>query len=631
MSPSTHIPIRKKCPNCGLHTLINKNGTLRKHGKSGNWCHLSHQSPLTDPIPPPFSLLHLTLTSPSHIPALTTINNLSVNEDSPCTSNELPIPSFSDEFTNLPKSHIISRIPRGARLLAAKSYSKTINNLLTNFNSPQHWKEFLLFGFHAFQVPTDKRKLSLTQQIKNRLNDLDNISMDITSTPKLSINPFKIKVNLVGKKIDNLDIKGALRLASSSDTLAPINFQTYTRLAMKHPTHQPSSTEFPGLNPTSYPIEFTPEEVRKAISTFQKDTAHGFEGMRPIYLQDLTIPLLNSQTTLLNSITLLCNRILHGDVPIFAQPIMFGAKLIALTKPNKDLRPIAIGTLFRRLVSKLISARINEKVSTILTSTQLGVDVKGGCESAAHITRIFLQNNPQNKHLIKIDFYNAYNTIKRSVFLKSFINSFPCYSSYILSCYANPSILQYGEYRLSSSEGIQQNDPLGCLLDLHIWYIDEGIISGSPEEDKALEILQKDGPDIGLLLNVDKTEFCQLTSQSPNCHAFKEVMAEELTHLGSPVGGCLAVEAFFQATSNNLNNMEGLLMQLPTHKSFFLIKNFFNIPKILYALRSTAVFKHPKPLRAYESIIKNIMEKITNLKFNSNSWHQPLSSAIKEA
>ena len=83
---------------------------------------------------------------------------------------------------------------------------------------------------------------------------------------------------------------------------------------------------------------------------------------------------------------------------------------------------------------------------------------------------------------------------------------------------------------ISSQSGVQQGDPLGpllfslpllliieeikkeCDLLLNVWYLDDGTLVGTaPEIAKALEIIQKKGPKLGLHLNLSKCEIFWLS------------------------------------------------------------------------------------------------------------------------
>ena len=47
--------------------------------------------------------------------------------------------------------------------------------------------------------------------------------------------------------------------------------------------------------------------------------------------------------------------------------------------------------------------------------TQLGYGVRGGAEAAVHAARKFLQNLEDGHALVKLDFTNAFNSIRRKM------------------------------------------------------------------------------------------------------------------------------------------------------------------------------------------------------------------------
>jgi len=98
------------------------------------------------------------------------------------------------------------------------------------------------------------------------------------------------------------------------------------------------------------------------------------------------------------------------------------------------------------------------------TPSQLGVGVSGGCEAAVHATRRFLTNMPDNFVVVKIDFSNAFNCIRRDSVLAAVSASIPEIYRCCCLAYNHTSILQYGQRTIASEEGVQQGDPLGPLL-----------------------------------------------------------------------------------------------------------------------------------------------------------------------
>ena len=99
-----------------------------------------------------------------------------------------------------------------------------------------------------------------------------------------------------------------------------------------------------------------------------------------------------------------------------------------------------------------------------LKPRQLGVGVKGGAEALAHGARRFLDNMPADHLFIKLDFSNAFNTLRRDSMRETIEQQIPGLLAYFDSAYGQSTRLQYGDFTIESAEGIQQGDPLGPLL-----------------------------------------------------------------------------------------------------------------------------------------------------------------------
>ena len=67
------------------------------------------------------------------------------------------------------------------------------------------------------------------------------------------------------------------------------------------------------------------------------------------------------------------------------------------------------------LLFSFATAKLREMLSPI----QLGVGVKGGCEAAVHATRRFLLSMPDSSVVAKLDFTNAFNSIRRDSMLET--------------------------------------------------------------------------------------------------------------------------------------------------------------------------------------------------------------------
>ena len=101
-------------------------------------------------------------------------------------------------------------------------------------------------------------------------------------------------------------------------------------------------------------------------------------------------------------------------------------------------------------------------------SLLLGATVVGcprGVEVVAHSLRDCLKEHKGSKlGLLKIDFRNAFNLVKRSHFVKAACEMFPAMSKWTEWCYGEASMLLYDhQHIIESCAGAQQGDPLGLL------------------------------------------------------------------------------------------------------------------------------------------------------------------------
>ena len=153
-----------------------------------------------------------------------------------------------------------------------------------------------------------------------------------------------------------------------------------------------------------------------------------------------------------------------GKCPPSVTPVFFGGRLIALQKKLGGIRPIAIGYTWRRLAAKCVNKYAITLLGGSLMPVQLGVGELGGCEAAVHATRRFLAGMPDDYVVVKLDFSNAFNCIRRDAVLAAIANTLPDIYRFCHLAYQQTSILKYGQQAIDSQEGVQQGDPLGPLL-----------------------------------------------------------------------------------------------------------------------------------------------------------------------
>jgi len=142
---------------------------------------------------------------------------------------------------------------------------------------------------------------------------------------------------------------------------------------------------------------------------------------------------------------------------------LFGANLLAIHKNNGGIRPIAVCYVWRRVTAKVACSYARVVSTTLLAPRQLGFGVAGGIEAAIRAARCFLENMETGKLFVKVDFRNAFNTVRRDVILETVTNHLPELLPFATSTLSGSSDLQFGDLMLQSEVGAQQGDPLGPL------------------------------------------------------------------------------------------------------------------------------------------------------------------------
>jgi len=101
--------------------------------------------------------------------------------------------------------------------------------------------------------------------------------------------------------------------------------------------------------------------------------------------------------------------------------------------------------------------------SQVLQPQQLGVGVSGGAEAAVHGARRLVSNLPAGHVVVKLDFCNAFNCVRRDLILDSIATNIPEIYRLVYSVFSCEPVLTFGSHEILSSEGAHQGDPLGSL------------------------------------------------------------------------------------------------------------------------------------------------------------------------
>jgi len=320
---------------------------------------------------------------------------------------------------------------------------------------------------------------------------------------------------------------------------------------------------------------FSSDSLRKYIQSFRKGTSPGISGFRPDYLKDM---LFCPSGSILEALCRVVTLIANGFVPEDARPFIFGAKQIALIKPNKKIRPIAVGECLRRLAGKCLAGQVNPDTGEFfLKNGQIGIKVPAGADAMYHsVSRLaerYSEAEDNDLVICKLDLQNAFNCISRTVVLQATLANLPILIRYAIAAYGAPVWLVFSCWLYPSECGVHQGDPLGSVLfdlalsfsiassasctqaldkmDLRAWYHDDGILGGRLEDVRAaLDSIACLGNQ-GIRLNIQKCEIVAPSKTMPLAKStFYDIsptnffLISAFSLLGSPIGTSIFRETF---------------------------------------------------------------------------------------
>ena len=480
-----------------MHGLPSSNATQEGWSHQGSW---SSQPPLHWGGKSPFIAHQAPLHGSDSLSVSTHNRRLPV--DLSAESAQAPIARGASAFSHedediqlLPTGRLLKRIPKASRGPVAGKLTAILNRVVSS-NSFESWESLLCFPRRYLGLPKrGGRRWNLSKQINHRLiGDGDDVVLGTVphrSSKKGSPDPLRFLASRVSSKLEEGDFRGAVRLACSEDTVAEANDTTMAALSSKHPAPHPDSIlpSPPTSNEVEGALSVENGDVLRAIRSFPSGSAGGPDGLRPQHLVDLTSASAGQDgEALLGALTSFTNLVLAGDTAVPARKIFFGASLIALNKKDGGVRPIAVGCTLRRLIAKTASQGVLERMGSMLAPLQLGYGTPLGSEAAVHSARQFVASLSQDQVFLKLDFKNAFNSVRRDKVLQSARQHIPEVFPYVYSCYSTPSTLRFAHSYLSSAEGVQQGDPLGPLLfclaihplilqlkaEFRVFYLDDG-------------------------------------------------------------------------------------------------------------------------------------------------------------
>ena len=104
---------------------------------------------------------------------------------------------------------------------------------------------------------------------------------------------------------------------------------------------------------------------------------------------------------------------LLGELPDECMDANLGARLLAARKPNGGVRPLACGSVIRRLAAKAACAVHKEELKQACGPDQYGVGRKAGCE-VVHKCITAMTDEDDSRVVLAFDCTNAFNILPRT-------------------------------------------------------------------------------------------------------------------------------------------------------------------------------------------------------------------------
>ncbi|CAI5525445.1 unnamed protein product [Closterium sp. Naga37s-1] len=250
--------------------------------------------------------------------------------------------------------------------------------------------------------------------------------------------------------------------ALEAGELAPPSSETVAALSSKHP---PAAAEIPdwvhSFTPTAAP-QLTVPVLQAALQSAPRGTAAGPSGWFIEHLRDMFL----SHQQHLPSLLHVFQNWLQGDLPLAVRPFYTASNLVALQKPHGGVRPIAIGEVLPRLLSRCITLLFKQQMrETFLPHLQFGVAVPAVIEIMSHAVCSAFSLHP-DWVVLQLDIANAFNSFNRVSMFEALRRSpFSSLIPFFRLFYSTPSPLHYRSgpllHTFQSASGVRCNEVAG--------------------------------------------------------------------------------------------------------------------------------------------------------------------------
>jgi hypothetical protein len=280
-----------------------------------------------------------------------------------------------------------------------------------------------------------------------------------------------------------------------SKPLAPLNEETKDKLQDLHQTdpnpHTPVAAEEIAFEREEHTTLLTiePEDFMKYFASRDMTSAGGPSKWNFKRIQQMLM-LPEPDPTAIEGFCSMLTDIVRGLPFGTVQNDLKASRLIALTKPNAGIRPIAIGEVFTRTAVGILMIKHRTRLMAQLHDSQVGKYL-GGSEAAIHTVRARLYEHPDDI-FIKVDIINAFNRLSRQAVFDVVRKYVPFLLPVVALMYNVGATLTMDDGSvITSKSGVRQGDPAATILfQLALRPIIERLLDKCSEDPELAQVLQ---------------------------------------------------------------------------------------------------------------------------------------------
>ena len=238
---------------------------------------------------------------------------------------------------------------------------------------------------------------------------------------------------------------------------------------------------------TNHSFSLDAKTVKRALSKIRKGTAAGPFADYTDFLRAFALhisadsdddPDNTTSTPFLDIFIATIQILLDGNLSESIATPFRSAYFLALHKDALNplkLRPLGIGTAFRRIIGSIIMAHHNESFAAhLLPAGQVGVGISGGINVIAHLTQLLVSRHVSDpamrtRVLIALDIVNMFNACSRETCRASLQRHFPRLLPFFDLLYSEDNKCWYLDHHgqwnaFLQTEGFAQGCPLSPLF-----------------------------------------------------------------------------------------------------------------------------------------------------------------------